>query len=404
MDNNNFNNGNYSAPGSDPNQYSQNQFDSFGGDINANNNVNNAGSYNGFSSGFSDPYTGSYDPNNQNGGANVYGDPSLNGFSDPNMYGTGYASDLPVDALGKPIPNNFGMKLAFSIVEIFFSLIFGVLALVFTCQQNTAYKERRWEEFKSKRKLSNIFLWIGLGISVISTVAIVIFLFSFFSVTSSSSSSSNNNYSYDYNYDDDDDKEDDDDDYFDYDDYDSYGDDDYDFGSYKDKKITLSATAESITINDVEYTFPMKASDFLSQSGIITEEDFNNYYVNKESSELLYFSDEYGCYNMVEVENTSDQQMLACDCVITAIKFEKDDYGDAYKAPVIDWRGLSIGSSVDDVLEVLGAPGDYDSYYVSDYDGSLNITYYAEDGGWIDVYFDENEEVEELWISLPGDY
>lgn len=86
-------------------------------------------------------------------------------------YGMGAA---PVDQNGKPLKNRFGMKITFSILEILcccgcnpITLIMGILGCVFTAQANTAYKEARWEEFRSKAKMSSIFLWIGLGAIVV---------------------------------------------------------------------------------------------------------------------------------------------------------------------------------------------------------------------------------------------
>ena len=86
-------------------------------------------------------------------------------------YGMGAA---PVNANGTPMKNHFGLKMTFSIIEILtccvcnpVSLILGIIGCVFTTKANNAYKESRWDEFKSAAKASSICLWIGGVIAAI---------------------------------------------------------------------------------------------------------------------------------------------------------------------------------------------------------------------------------------------
>jgi hypothetical protein len=70
------------------------------------------------------------------------------------------------------------MKLTFSILEIIacnlLSLVMGILGCVFTTKANNAYKEGRWEDFKSAKKTSTIVLWVGLVGVIISIIATII--------------------------------------------------------------------------------------------------------------------------------------------------------------------------------------------------------------------------------------
>ena len=92
---------------------------------------------------YSNPYQ-SGQQNYSSAGNAQYG--SYNGYNGGmnTPYNNG---NVPLDKKGRPMKNNFGMKLAFSILEMilggnFISLICGIVACVFTCKANTSYKER----------------------------------------------------------------------------------------------------------------------------------------------------------------------------------------------------------------------------------------------------------------------
>lgn len=186
MDNNNYSNGDYTAPefgsgsgdGSDNSQYNTNgEYTS--GQYNANDQYGTSGQYNANAQYNTNGQYGAdnqYNMNGQyytNGQYNQAGQYNMNGQQ--YQYNNGYGQG-PVDNNGRPIPNNFGMKLTFSIlITIFLSKIFGILSIVFTCLQNKAYKEGRWDDFKNKRKLSNVFLWIGLILGIIMFVVSIVF-------------------------------------------------------------------------------------------------------------------------------------------------------------------------------------------------------------------------------------
>lgn len=87
------------------------------------------------------------------------------------------AGAVPLGKNGKPLKNNYGMKLTFSILEVLcccgcniVTMILGILGGIFSSQANTAYKAGRWEEFRSKSKTATILLWIG---GVLAAVALL---------------------------------------------------------------------------------------------------------------------------------------------------------------------------------------------------------------------------------------
>lgn len=88
----------------------------------------------------------------------------------------------PLDKNGRPLKNRFGLKLTASILEILafnmISFVCGIIGCVFTVNANKAYKEAKWEEFKSARKTSAIALWIGFG-ALAAYLILIIFLLVF---------------------------------------------------------------------------------------------------------------------------------------------------------------------------------------------------------------------------------
>ena len=100
------------------------------------------------------------------------------GYNSNMGYGMGAA---PVDANGKPLKNNFGMKMTFAVLEILtccgcniLTMIMGIIGCVFTTKANNSYKEGRWDEFKSQAKSATISLWVGFGLFVIGTIISIV--------------------------------------------------------------------------------------------------------------------------------------------------------------------------------------------------------------------------------------
>lgn len=413
MDNNNYSSGDYTAPefgsgsgdGSDNSQYNTsgeytsgqyNAYDQYGtsGQYNANSQYNTDGQYdtnNQYNTG------GQYDANNQynmngqyytNGQYNQAGQYNMNGQQ--YQYNNGYGQG-PVDSNGRPIPNNFGMKLTFSIlVTIFLSKIFGILSIVFTCLQNKAYKEGRWDDFKNKRKLSNVFLWIGLILGIVMFVVSIVFAGAIFKEVYNAFGdydySDDYDYDYDYDYDDSDDD-------FDYDDAsDTDLESDYVYGN---STFDFDAV-EDMTINGAAVSVPMAVADFVAATGYdtYTDIDIDSYDLSGHNGgELTYIDDENGC-SLIDIYNGSDDEVKAIDGTIGGIKL---DFEDTSSPIQFEYRGITNDSSIDDVLDVFG---EANTRYNGEY--STELTYYTTNG-WLEFDWDTDGEMISIWLENYGE-
>lgn len=397
MDNNNYSNGDYTAPefgsgsgdGSDNSQYNTsgeytsgqyNAYDQYGtsGQYNANAQYNTDGQY-----GADNQYNmnGQYYTNGQYNQAGQY---NMNGQQ--YQYNNGYGQG-PVDSNGRPIPNNFGMKLTFSIlVTIFLSKIFGILSIVFTCLQNKAYKEGRWDDFKNKRKLSNVFLWIGLILGIIMFVVSIVFAGAIFKEVYNAFGDYDYSDDYDYDYDYDYDDSDDDFDYDDASDTDSesdyvYGNSTFDFDAVED-----------MTINGAAVSVPMSVTDFIEATGFdtYTEGDLDTYDLSSHNGgELIYIDDENKC-SLIDIYNGSDDDIKAIDGTIGGIKL---DFEDTSSPIQFEYKGITNDSSIDDVLDAFG---EADTRYNGEY--STELTYYTTNG-WIEFDWDTDGEMISIWLE-----
>ena len=404
MDNNNYSNGDYTAPefgsgsgdGSDNSQYNTsgeytsgqyNAYDQYGtsGQYNANAQYNTNGQY-----GADNQYNmnGQYYANGQYNQAGQY---NMNGQQ--YQYNNGYGQG-PVDNNGRPIPNNFGMKLTFSIlITIFLSKIFGILSIVFSCLQNKAYKEGRWDDFKNKRKLSNVFLWIGLILGIIMFVVSIVFAGAIFKEVYNAFSdyeySDDYDYDYDYDYDDSDDSDYD----FDYDDAsDTDLESDYVYGN---STFDFDAV-EDMTINGAAVSVPMSVTDFVDTTGYDTyiEMDLDSYDLSGHNGgEFAYIDDENGC-SLIDIYNGSDDEAKAIDGTIGGIKLDFEDTS----APIqFEYRGITNDSSIDDVLDVFG---EADTRYNGEY--STELTYYTTNG-WLEFDWDTDGKMISIWLENYGE-
>ena len=399
MDNNNYSNGDYTAPefgsgsgdGSDNSQYNTsgeytsgqyNAYDQYGtsGQYNANAQYNTDGQY-----GADNQYNmnGQYYTNGQYNQAGQY---NMNGQQ--YQYNNGYGQG-PVDSNGRPIPNNFGMKLTFSIlVTIFLSKIFGILSIVFTCLQNKAYKEGRWDDFKNKRKLSNVFLWIGLILGIIMFVVSIVFAGAIFKEVYNAFGDYDysDDYDYDYDYDDSDDD-------FDYDDAsDTDLESDYVYGN---STFDFDAV-EDMTINGAAVSVPMAVADFIEATGFdtYTEGDLDTYDLSSHNGgELIYIDDENGC-SLIDIYNGSDDEVKAIDGTIGGIKL---DFEDTSSPIQFEYKGITNDSSIDDVLDVFG---EADTRYNGEY--STELTYYTTNG-WLEFDWDTDGEMISIWLENYGE-
>lgn len=358
--------------------------------------------------GYSNPYqSGQPDYSNpyQSGQQN-YGNPYQNGQQ---MYG-GYNpyGNVPLDKKGQPLKNRFGMKLTFSILEMIsgnlISLICGIIACVFTCKANTAYKEGKWEEFKSHATVSNIVLWVGLGVCIV--VYVIVFaliavaglsVLPFIGSGSSGSSVASGSYDYydeqDYNYYDDEDDDADEEETEDYaDDWEEEDTEDADADTgYASAGVTAGSgyTDPTVTINGATVTFPLSYADFVAETGLTMDAD--------ETGDIVS-ADEYDNYDITNaydsegndvcsiwLYNMSGSDLAMEDCYVAGIIAYNDGYSTA--PDLVMQNGITFASTQDEVRTALGEPGN--TYSDTYSDGSLYESWNWDYADPDSDYFDE---------------
>ena len=351
----------------------------------------------------------SYGQTDQTYGQQSYGQTSY----DQQFYGqSNYnAAEVPLDKNGQPLKNNYGMKMAFSIIEVlwcccgcnFVTMIMGIVGCVFSSQANAAYKEGRWEEFRSKSKTTNIFLWIGFGFAVVGMIAnILMWTVGGFgeAFMTGFEEGYNSTYEdiYDSTYDD----------YYDsYDDTDSYDEDPVDVPDADvpaaPQEVTPGEgfTDPTITVNGGTITFPMSYGDFAAAGFSVDSEDAE-YVINKNEYYNPTFYDAAGMeVGEVYIGNETDGALPMNECVVFGVNI--DSYvmedGTTFSLP----NGLTQDSTVEDFMKAFGTP-DYD-YDGDDYESyqwyNHNDEYYDAEENSISVDFWEGG-VDELDMRYIG--
>lgn len=367
---------------------------------------------------YSNPYqSGQQDYGSQyQSGQQNYGNPYQSGqqmYGGYNPYGNG---NVPLDKKGQPLKNRFGMKLTFSILEMIsgnlISLICGIIACVFTCKANTAYKEGKWEEFKSHAKVSNIVLWVGLGVCIV----VYVIVFALIAVAglsvlpvigsgSSGSSVASGSYDYydeqDYNYydDTDDDDYDDEDDDADEEETEDYADDweeedteDADTG-YASAGVTAGSgyTDPTVTINGATVTFPLSYADFVAETGLTMDADETGDIVSADGYDNYDITNAYDSEGndvcSIWLYNMSGSDLAMEDCYVAGIIVYNDGYSTA--PDLVMQNGITFASTQDEVRTALGVPSD--TYSDTYSDGSLYETWNWDYADPDSDYFDEVE-------------
>lgn len=365
---------------------------------------------------YSNPYqSGQQDYGSQyQSGQQNYGNPYQNGQQ---MYG-GYNpyGNVPLDKKGQPLKNRFGMKLTFSILEMIsgnlISLICGIIACVFTCKANTAYKEGKWEEFKSHAKVSNIVLWVGLGVCIV----VYVIVFALIAVAglsvlpvigsgSSGSSVASGSYDYydeqDYNYYDDTDDYyyDDEDDDADEEETEDYADDweeedtedaDADTG-YASAGVTAGSgyTDPTVTINGATVTFPLSYADFVAKTGLTMDADETGDIVSADGYDNYDITNAYDSEGndvcSIWLYNMSGSDLAMEDCYVAGIIAYNDGYSTA--PDLVMQNGITFASTQDEVRTALGEPSN--TYSDTYSDGSLYESWNWDYADPDSDYFDE---------------
>lgn len=355
---------------------------------------------------YSNPYqSGQQDYGSQyQSGQQNYGNPYQNGqqtYGGYNPYG-----NVPLDKKGQPLKNRFGMKLTFSILEMIsgnlISLICGIIACVFTCKANTAYKEGKWEEFKSHAKVSNIVLWVGLGVCLAFYVIVIILIAAvglsvlpFVGSGNSGSSVGSGSYDYydeqDYNYYDDDDADEEETDE-DADEWEEEDTEDADTG-YASAGVTAGSgyTDPTVTINGATVTFPLSYADFVAETGLTMDADETGDIVSADGYDNYDITNAYDSEGndvcSIWLYNMSGSDLAMEDCYVAGIIVYNDGYSTA--PDLVMQNGITFASTQDEVRTALGVPSDTSSDTYSD--GSLYETWNWDYADPDSDYFDEVE-------------
>lgn len=249
-----------------------------------------------------------------------------------------------VDGNGVPVKNYFAVQVVFAIVEIccfccfnIGTMVLGIIALVFAIQANTAYTQRRVEEFKSKSKVSNILLIIG-GIWMAVSI-----LFNVFALTMTF----NQLEGFDIELED---IMDDLEEYEYYDDYD---------GEYTgtDEEPLVEGFSDFV-FEGVEYSVPMSFAEF-EQMGFVLDDDYSGEDIDGGDYEWIYFYDENGeTLGEIRVYNPEETDTLIEDCTIVYIAFNNNTIYDD-EAELINLYfagGLTMDATYEEVEAFMGVP------------------------------------------------
>lgn len=395
MDNNNWNNPDEQNPYD--NQNNDNQYN-LNGQYGADNQYNANGQYNA-----NNQYNanGQYDANGNAGNQyNVNGQYNANQYSQYNQYGSsgqyGNMGGTPLNKNGQPVPNRFGMKLTFSILEIIscnlISLICGIIGCIFTCKANTAYKEGRWNDFLSHAKASAISLWIGLVGIVLQIIAVIVICVASFHIfkTFMEDPSKMQHYLdeiYDGNYDDA---------YGDLEHWlneygyndDGYADDEYTDDGYRNEEIfTNLGNYYEFELQGKHIELPIAYTDFVQLGFVVMpDEGTDNTIRVDEGYACVSYSDAEGNYlGTVNIMNPTEQDIPIEQGIIAGISISNDQaLGGEFCPEFTFGNGYTFDTSEDTLVSELGECAyeyhskdtEYDASYYEWHPESYKDTYY----------------------------
>ena len=281
------------------------------------------------------------------------------------------ANTVPLDRKGRPLKNRFGMKMVFSVIELFFATLWGILGLIFTCMANNAYQKRDWDGFKSKSRLASIMLWVGFVVCLIEVAVLGVFISSFSMLGKNYHTSS------------------------------SYVEevpaveepvvdepvvDEEQTSGESTAKADFPAPEEYNTfkMNGMALTVPSKVSDYvkvLKESGYEFTDDFKKAKLEPHDASYFDFVNKDGyIVGFVEVYNTTEEQMDATAGMVGGIYIDVN-FDDKIQ---IDYMGrLDNNSSAQDYIDIFGKPNSADEDYGY-------YQWYTEEG-WISIDLKDGE-------------
>ena len=297
-----------------------------------------------------------------------YGNPfgASNSIPDTNIVpNVSISNAVPLDKKGRPLKNRFGMKMVFSVIELFFATLWGVLGLIFTCMANNAYQKRDWDGFKSKSRLASIMLWVGFVVCLIEVAVLGVFISSF--------SMLGKNYHTSSSY---------------VEEIPTVEEPVVDEPVVDEEQTSGEGTAKTdfpapeeyntFKMNGMALTVPSKVSDYvkvLKESGYEFTDDFKKAKIEPHDASYFDFVNKDGyIVGFVEVYNTTEEQMDATAGTVGGIYIDVN-FDDKIQ---IDYMGkLDNNSSAQDYIDIFGTPNSADEDYGY-------YQWYTEEG-WISI-------------------
>lgn len=295
------------------------------------------------------------------GAAPQYEDPNGQpgyGYGQPADGQPGYGYGQPIYDYSQPVKQISGTPyLIFSIlVTICCCLPLGIVSIVYASKINSLQRMGDYEGAQDAAKKAKIFMIVGAIVGLIASIAMGIFASGDFSDDYDLISSIQSDESY----------EDADEDHA---------------SSGKSKKIESSEKlgdswrSYTVQINDVVITFPC-AIDDVEAAGLTldTESTPEDYVINKNDYELVFFDDENYHSIMFVVANNTEAAKTVKECTVNGIYVDDYDVRDG-DLTIIFPGEIQIGTDIDTVIEKWG---EADDVYEGDYSDSY--TWYEEDG------------------------
>ncbi len=300
---------------------------------------------------------------NQNSTQNYYqngADQTQNNgqYTQGNTYQSyGMNNQQPVDVNGKPLKNNFAMKLVFSILEIIscniITLIMGIIGCVFTTKANNSYKQNRFEEFKSQAKTATICLWVGFASFIIGIILmIVVVVIGGMAIDEALSPS----------------------------------------GSY----TSTNTEGTAVTVDGTYIAIPLEFSD-LEDMGF----EIDGYYYGTEvaagSIDFVAVDNAYGedvMWAWVENRHSYDADVTECTVIGIDVDYNCDNY-----QTFVSEDGITFYCSKNDVIDLMGDPDeedvDYDGrelwrWYIGEYNNSWQV---------VEITFDSYDDIFDIDID-----
>jgi hypothetical protein len=276
----------------------------------------------------------------------------------------------PLDKKGRPLKNKFASRLAWGIILIIGSFLFGfgmvpvyiatilsIIAIVFAFQQNVAYTQGEWDTYKRKAKTSGILLWIA-GIIIIIWIAILIvagaWLYKEYSVSSEMKDLFNLHQ--DYTYTDPTEEGDVHEETF-------RGKDDK--FEYKNGTISKPENFNVFTIEGKEISVPLSLKE-LQNAGFQLKDKALNETIDPQDYKIAsFYTKDDRFVGQLTISNYADKKIKVKDGIIDAVTITNIQVADV---SFID--GLRLcESTVEDAMNIFGS--DYD--LKSEYDNRISI-------------------------------